>query len=96
MIRYVSQHNNKNQTIIVFNTNRLTEEKLEYTLKNSSISKLQIYVYKFSNNGSIIWSQFKAITDSIQTAINIFSYSFSKIIKDDTTTRTFTLANNIH
>ena len=42
MIQYVSKLSSKNKTIIVFNTNRLTEEKLENTLINSNISKLKI------------------------------------------------------
>ena len=89
MIQYISRLNDKNKTIIVFNTNQLTEEKLDHKLKRSEISNLQIYVYKFSNNGSVIWSQFKGLTDKIHSVINIYSYSFIKSFKDDTTTRTF-------
>ena len=62
-----SKLSNKNKTIIVFNTNRLTEEKLENTLINSNTSNFQIYVYKFSNNDSAIWSQFKEFIDRIYT-----------------------------
>ena len=39
MIHYVSKLSNKNNTKIVFNTNRLTEEKIDNKLINSNISK---------------------------------------------------------
>ena len=89
MIQCVSKLSNKNKAIIVFNTNQLTEERLDNKLINSNTSNLQIYIYKFSNNRSPIWSQFKELIDRIYTAINIFSYSLIKTIKNDVPTRTF-------
>ena len=88
MIQYISKLSNKNKTIIVFSTKRVTDEKLDNKLINFNMSNLQIYVYKFSN-GSVIWSQFKEIIDRIYTAINRFSYSLISTIKDDAPTRTF-------
>ena len=92
MIQYVSKLSNKNKTIIVFNTNRLTEEKLDNRLINFNIGYLQIYVYKFSNNRSLIWSQFKALIDKIHTVINISSNSLIKTNQVDGPTRTFSKA----
>ena len=48
-IQYVTKLNKKNKTIIVFNINRLTDERLDKKLINFNISNLQIYVYRFSN-----------------------------------------------
>ena len=89
MIQYVSKLSNKNKTIIVFNTNRLTEENI---LINFNIGYLQMYVYKFSNNRSLILSQFIALIDRIHTIINISSNSLIKTNQDDTPTRTFSKA----
>ena len=66
MIQYVTELNKKNKTIIVFNTNLLTEETKK------------MYVYKFSNNRSAIWFQFKKLVARIHTAIKIFNYSLIK------------------
>ena len=89
MIQYISKLSNKSKTIIVFSTNRVTGKKLDNKLINFNTSNLQIYVYKFPNNGSAIWSQFKELIDRIYTAINRFSHSFISTIKDDAPTRTF-------
>ena len=92
MIQYVSKLSNKNKTIIVFNTNRLTAEKLDSKLINFNTGSLQIYVYKFSNNRSLIWSQFKTLIDKIHHVINISSISLIKTNQDHAPTRTFSKA----
>ena len=54
MIRYLTKHENKSKKVIVFNNNLFTENKFHNELINSKLSNLQIYVYKFSNNVSVV------------------------------------------
>ena len=91
IIQYFTKHNNKNKTVIVFNNNLFAEKKLHNELINSKLSNLQIYVYKFSNNVSIIWSQFKTLMDGLLNTVYKCNQTVIKTIKNDAPTRVFSL-----
>ena len=91
MIRYLTKHENKSKKVIVFNNNLFTENKFHNELINSDLSNLQIYVYRFSNNVSVVWWQFKAIMDSLLNTIYKCNQTVIKTIKNDAPTRVFSL-----
>ena len=91
MIRYLTKHENKSKKVIVFNSNLFTENKFHNELINSKLSNLQIYVYKFSNNVSVVWWQSKAIMDRLLNSIYKCNQTVIKTIKNDAPTRVFSL-----
>ena len=93
MIDIISKHNNKNKTIIIYNDNWSTTRSVEKELLNSKTSNLQIYVYKTSNNVSVIRSEFEALVDMLPDTISRYSTNIIQIFKNDAPTRTFSLAS---
>ena len=93
MIDIISKSNNKNKTIIIYNDNWSTTRRLEEELLNSKTSNLQIYVYKISNNVSVIRSEFEALVDVVPNTISRYSKYVIEILKNDAPIRTFSLAS---
>ena len=93
MIDLISKHNNKNKTIIIYNDNWSTTRRLQRELLNFETSTLQIYVYKISNNVSVIRSEFEALVDLLHNTISGYSKNVIEILKNDVPARTFSLAS---
>ena len=91
MIQYLTKQKNKRKKVIVFNNNFFAENKFHNELINSKLSNLQIYVYRFSNNVSVIWSQFKTLMDGILNTIYKWNQTVIKTTKNDAPTRVFSL-----